>query len=101
LLKTKIMEFSRLLRKGGVNVSVNQISTALEAVALVGFASEDFYVALFSTLITDQMDRPLFDKLFRLYFVTGPQNQKIAAKDSQQINIPRQICGSIHFPGKN
>jgi uncharacterized protein with von Willebrand factor type A (vWA) domain len=69
LLKTKIIEFSRLLRKGGVNVSINQISSALEAVALVGYAYEDFYVALFSTLITDQMDRPLFDKLFRLYLI--------------------------------
>jgi uncharacterized protein with von Willebrand factor type A (vWA) domain len=95
LLKTKIIEFSRLLRKGGVNVSINQISSALEAVALVGYAYEDFYVALFSTLITDQMDRPLFDKLFRLYFVTGPQNQKIAAKDSQQINIPRNLVQKI------
>lgn len=95
MLKTKIIEFSRLLRKGGVNVSINQISSALEAVALVGYAYEDFYVALFSTLITDQMDRPLFDKLFRLYFVTGPQNQKIAAKDSQQINIPRNLVQKI------
>lgn len=47
MLKTKIIEFSRLLRKGGVNVSINQISSALEAVALVGYAYEDFYVALF------------------------------------------------------
>jgi uncharacterized protein with von Willebrand factor type A (vWA) domain len=99
LLKTKIIEFSRLLRKGGVNVSINQISSALEAVALVGYAYEDFYVALFSTLITDQMDRPLFDKLFRLYFVTGPQNQKIAAKDSQRINIPRNLVQKIEGKG--
>lgn len=99
MLKTKIIEFSRLLRKGGVNVSVNQISTALEAVALVGFASDDFYVALFSTLITDQMDRPLFDKLFRLYFVNAAHNRKIPTKDSRQINIPRNLVQNIEGKG--
>ena len=77
MLKTEIIEFGRLLRKGGVKVSVDQISTALEAVALVGFAYEDFYMALFTILITDQMDRPLFDKLFRLYFYRCPQMRRI------------------------
>ncbi|HBG22125.1 MAG: VWA domain-containing protein [Syntrophaceticus sp.] len=99
MLKTEIIEFGRLLRKGGVKVSVDQISTALEAVALVGFAYEDFYMALFTILITDQMDRPLFDKLFRLYFVTAAQNQKIPTKDSQQTSIPLNLVQNIEGKG--
>jgi len=67
-LEEKILEFARLLRKGGVNVSVTQVIAAIQAAAAVGLAKEDFYTALLSTLIVDQMDQPLFDKLFRLYF---------------------------------
>lgn len=99
MLKIEVIEFGRLLRKGGVKVSVDQVATALEAVALVGFAYEDFYTALFSTLITDQMDRPLFDKLFRLCFVTVAQNQKIATKDSQQTHNSLNLVKNIDCKG--
>ncbi|HHY40700.1 MAG TPA: VWA domain-containing protein [Syntrophaceticus sp.] len=68
MLEEKILEFARLLRKGGVNVSVTQVTAAIQAAAAVGLAQEDFYTALLSTLIVDQIDQPLFDKLFRLYF---------------------------------
>lgn len=69
-MEGKILEFSRLLRKGGINVSFSQIIDALRAIAEVGFSRDDFYNALCCTLIKEQADRPLFDKLFRLYFLS-------------------------------
>ncbi len=75
MLDEKILEFARLLRKGGIGVSFTQIADALSSVALVGLAWEDFYTALRCTLIKEQADKPLFDKLFRLFFLTqGGQN---------------------------
>jgi uncharacterized protein with von Willebrand factor type A (vWA) domain len=103
LLEEKILEFGRLLRKGGINISVTQITAALEAVALVGLVQDDFYTALVSTLITDQMNLPLFDKLFRLFFLTLPQDDsqrpfKIS-KEQKQIKISLDLVQSIEGKG--
>lgn len=103
MLEEKILEFGRLLRKGGINISVTQITAALEAVALVGLVQDDFYTALVSTLITDQMNLPLFDKLFRLFFLTLPQDDsqrpfKIS-KEQKQIKISLDLVQSIEGKG--
>ncbi|MGB4505187.1 MAG: VWA domain-containing protein [Syntrophaceticus sp.] len=99
MLKEKILEFSRLLRIGGVNVSVTQITAALEAVALVGIEQNDFYTALQSTLIADQMDQPLFNKLFRLYFRTSAQSSKVSFQEREKFNIPYDFVQSIEGKG--
>ncbi|CEO88104.1 hypothetical protein [Syntrophaceticus schinkii] len=103
MLEEKILEFGRLLRKGGINISVTQITAALEAVALVGLAQDDFYTALVSTLITDQMNLPLFDKLFRLFFLTLPQDDSqrlfTVSKEQEQIKIPLDLVQSIEGKG--
>lgn len=103
MLEEKILEFSRLLRKGGVNISVTQIITALEAVALVGLAPDDFYTALSSTLITDQVDQHLFDKLFRLFFVTlardDHQKAFMASTGKEKTNIPSNLVQNIEGKG--
>lgn len=67
-MEKKILEFARILRKSGVNISFTQIADALNAVAEVGFSYENFYNALQCTLIKEQSEQFLFDKLFRLYF---------------------------------
>ena len=66
----KILEFCRLLRRGGVNISFTQIADALRAVSEAGFCQEDFHIALCSILIADRADKPLFDRLFRLFFLS-------------------------------
>jgi len=99
LLEEKILKFCRLLRKGGVNVSVSQITTALEAVALVGLAPLDFYTALLSALITEQMDRPLFDKLFHLYFPTSAPEGKPALRKREWAGLPCDLVQGIEGQG--
>jgi uncharacterized protein with von Willebrand factor type A (vWA) domain len=69
-MEAKILEFCRLLRRGGVNVSFTQIADTLRAVSMVGFCQNDFHTALCSILIADHADKPLFDRLFRLYFLS-------------------------------
>lgn len=99
MLEEKILEFSRLLRKGGIKTSVTQITAALEAVALVGLAPDDFRTVLLSTLITDQMDQPLFDKLFRLYFVTSAQGHKVPLQKRENVNLSHDLVQSIEGKG--
>lgn len=93
-MEEKIIDFARRLRNHGVQVSLSQILTALSAVAAVGFEREDFYYALESTLICEQVDIPLFKKLFVVYF-SPPEaenkpverNNKGEADDNQNIDI--------------
>jgi len=104
LLEEKILEFARLLRKGGVNVSVTQVIAALQAAAAVGLAKEDFYTALLSTLIVDQMDQPLFDKLFRLYFFSlesslFQEHINYDEQDTDEAAVSLQLVDSIDGTG--
>jgi hypothetical protein len=69
-MEAKILEFCRLLRRGGIKISLTQIADALRAVSEVGFCQDDFYVALSSILNADRADKPLFDRLFRLFFLS-------------------------------
>ncbi len=69
-MEAKILEFCRLLRRGGVSISFIQIADALRAVSEVGFCQDDFHIALCSVLIADRADKPLFDRLFRLFFLS-------------------------------
>lgn len=103
-LKEKILEFARLLRKGGVNVSITQVIAAIQAAAAVGLAKEDFYTALLSTLIVDQMDQPLFDKLFRLYFFSLESSalQKHindVEQETDEATVALQLVDSIEGTG--
>ncbi|NPV28303.1 MAG: VWA domain-containing protein [Firmicutes bacterium] len=69
-MEEKILEFCRLLRKSGINISFSQVADALKAAAEVGFLQEDFYCALCCTLVKERADKSLFDKLFRLFFLS-------------------------------
>lgn len=69
-MEEKILEFCRLLRKSGINISFSQVADALKATAEVGFLQEDFHYALCCTLVKERADKPLFDKLFRLFFLS-------------------------------
>jgi len=69
-MEAKILEFCRLLRRGGIAISFIQIADALRAVSEVGFCQGNFQIALCSILITDRAEKPLFDRLFRLFFLS-------------------------------
>ncbi len=80
----KILEFCRLLRRGGVNISFTQIADALRAVSEAGFCQEDFHIALCSILIADRADKPLFDRLFRLFFLSLQRQGVLSERGSEE-----------------
>jgi len=67
-LEKKILSFARYLRKAGIPVAVPEIMDALRGVQLVGFSKKRFKTVLKSTLIKEEIDVLVFDKLFELYF---------------------------------
>lgn len=69
-MEEKILEFCRLLRRGGIGVSFTQIADGMRAVSELGFSRDNFHIALRSILIADHADKPLFDRLFRLFFLS-------------------------------
>ena len=87
-MEAKILEFCRLLRRGGIVVSFTQVMDALQAVSEVGFDWDDFYIAMRSILIADHAEQSLFDRLFRLYFRSlhrlpeSPENMQISPENS-------------------
>ncbi len=98
-MEEKILKFCRLLRKGGVDISFSQVTDALKATAEVGFNREDFYHALCCTLVKEQADKYLFNKLFRLFFLSLPDKPERnehenfrdlgdpEVKDNLQVNV--------------
>lgn len=104
MLDEKILEFCRLLRKGGINISTTEIADALQAVAAVGLAWEDFHSSLRCTLIKEQVDQPLFDKLFRLFFLTlntdnQSNNQILPLDNTVQVLVTPELVESAEGKG--
>ena len=64
----KILEFATLLRKAGVKVSHSEVAECLTALSLTGLAKPDFYNVMLASLVKDQSDFRIFDKLFYYYF---------------------------------
>ncbi len=98
------MEFCRLLRRGGVNISFTQIADVLQAVSEVGFRWNDFYIAMSSILIADHADQPLFDRLFHLYFRTLQAEEATAgdraADTADSANPVAELAGSADGSGR-
>ena len=97
-MEAKILEFCRLLRRGGINISFTQITDALRAVSEVGFCWDDFYIAMSSLLIADHADKPLFDRLFRLFFLSLHRqesfdgNESISLKNTGPPGLPAELA---------
>ncbi len=64
----KILEFSILLRKAGVKISHTEVAECLQALTLVGLERDSFYNAMAATMVKDQSDFGIFDKIFYYYF---------------------------------
>ncbi|WP_418792446.1 VWA domain-containing protein [Phosphitispora sp. TUW77] len=63
-----ILQFARLLRKAGIKVSHSEVMEALRALALTGIEKHTFFNILSATLIKEQADMRVFEKIFELYF---------------------------------
>ncbi len=65
----RIVEFSDLLRRNGIRISVSENMDALRALALLGVADSSLFKnALRATLIKRSIDVKPFDELFDLFF---------------------------------
>jgi len=67
-VKLQILEFINLLRKAGLKLTTTEVIDSLNAVKLLGFEKELYYIGLQSTLVKEKKDMPVFDKIFNLYF---------------------------------
>lgn len=81
-LDSRIIEFVRGLRAGGVRVSLAESLDAMRAVGVIGVSDREiFRQSLRTTLIKESSDFPIFDELFQLYFSGGGAPLQNAADD--------------------
>ncbi|HVK92611.1 MAG TPA: VWA domain-containing protein, partial [Mycoplana sp.] len=75
-----IVHFARALRKAGLRIGPAAVADAIEAVEAVGIGERDeFYTALYCTLVTRHEDQPIFDEAFRLFWRSRDLVQKMIA----------------------
>ena len=68
-MDAKLVEFTHILRRNGVRVSLAENVDSLRATALVGLQDRLLLKdALRATIIKRNIDEPVFDELFDLYF---------------------------------
>jgi uncharacterized protein with von Willebrand factor type A (vWA) domain len=80
----KLIEFSNLLRKNGVRVSVAEDLDSFAAIRVLGLGNRGALKSgLRATMVKRAVDVPIFDELFDLYFA-GVQELLKAATDRSQ-----------------
>ncbi|MCD6362430.1 MAG: hypothetical protein J7M13_00270 [Synergistetes bacterium] len=89
LLVEKLLRFSRLLRKYGINVSYSEIVDALQAISEVGLDKERFYNALACTLIKDQRNMKIFFALFQFFFNPPKPSEKAESDKGEDLDAFR------------
>ena len=68
-MDAKVVEFTALLRRNGVRVSLSETMDAFQALDAVGLSDrETVRAALRATAVKRAIDVPTFDRLFDLYF---------------------------------
>ncbi|MGA9191471.1 MAG: VWA domain-containing protein [Anaerolineales bacterium] len=71
----RMVKFVAALRAAGVRISLAESQDAFAATQAVGVLDRRrFRTALQTTLVKDHTDRPTFDKLFPVYFGSGPRS---------------------------
>jgi uncharacterized protein with von Willebrand factor type A (vWA) domain len=71
-MESRILQLIAALRASGVRISLAESAEAFSAVDLMGIQDrEAFRLSLRATLVKDQRDLPVFDKLFPLFFGTA------------------------------
>ncbi len=98
----KFLEFAILLRKAGVKVSHSEIAECLQALSMVGLEKANVYDAMAATLIKDQSDFRIFDKLFYFYFDPDFFGHRAKLQRWPKLVRPprdRQCAGGDRVPG--
>jgi hypothetical protein len=68
-LLSRLVEFIHSLRRRGIRISVSETMDALNALSQVDFIDqEQVKIALSATLVKNQRDRKVFDKVYNEYF---------------------------------
>ena len=70
-MKTHLLKFIEALRNGGLGVSVAETLDAMHAVSVVGVDRLALREGLAATLVKDEAERPLFDKIFDQFFAAS------------------------------
>lgn len=69
----KLVLFTHNLRKAGFSVSLNQVTTAMEALSLVDLDAQTFKVILRAVFAKTHQEIQVFEKVFSLYFGAEPE----------------------------
>jgi len=85
----RIVEFSELLRRNGIRVSLPENMDAARALEFVGVGDQrSFKSALRTSLIKRSIDTKTFDELFDLYFLgLGETSRKLEQNLMQQLGL--------------
>lgn len=76
-LVTKMVEFGRLLKQQGIDVTHARIADALRACKHINlFHKDEFYTALSANLVSRKEDLKLFAALFHLFWETGDEMEE-------------------------
>jgi uncharacterized protein len=92
-LADNVVHFARTLRRAGFPLGTGQINEALRAVEMVGIGRrEDLRAALFSTLVTQAGQRPLFELAFDAFWRDpGLFEKSLAALLPQTLVPPSEL----------
>ncbi len=90
-MRARLLAFAQALRAHEIEVSVAETMDAVAAVAAAGVERETLREALAATLVKDERDRPLFDRLFEAAFPL--------AGDGEKGRTRRRAAGGLGVPG--
>jgi len=91
-MDTKVVEFTALLRRNGVRVSLAETMDVFQALDLIGLGDrETVRAALRATAVKRAVDVPTFDRLFDLYFSgLGEAIREITAATQAAIGLDEE-----------
>lgn len=94
-----ILDFTRYLRAAGVRVSLPETMECLEAIRQLGVDKDSVFTAMSATLIKRQRDRPVLEKLFRLYFSAlkpGEEMDEVwSGRATSSLLVPGVVGGGL------
>src|SRR5262245_63673001 len=91
-MDAKVVEFTALLRRNGVRVSLAETMDVFQALDLIGLGErETVRAALRATAVKRAVDVPTFDRLFDLYFSgLGEAIREITAATQAALGLDEQ-----------
>lgn len=92
----QVLAFCRLLKKLGINLSMNRVIDAVRSLAFIDLSrKQDFYYALKANLVSTREDLPIFDAAFHLFWRNPEEpEQEPDPSDEQQQAGPKGKNGA-------